>query len=226
MRLLKKLLSLILVTSAIVTSLASCDRDYDEAEVIAAAEALIRKSDILEDIIFGVGFDYHLEGTSSYQPASEIDVERYSEALGVSVSTVDELKAVLSRIYTAGYRNDILSGVLSGDINSSLTRYYQDGEKIMVLTTYKPQKTDEIEYHYETLRVADVNDQKITVSLDVTVTRTEKTGSETTKKSQRITIEVDMLEEADGWKLDTPTYAVYNENYQNYKDLENELNKR
>lgn len=219
MRLLKKLLSLILVTFAIVTSLASCDRDYDEAEVIAAAEALIRRSDILEDIIFGEGFDYRLEGTSSYQPASEIDVKRYADALGESFSTLDELKAVLSKVYTVGYKNDILFGVLSGDINSSLTRYYQDGESIMVLTTYKPQKTDEIEYHYETLRVADVNDQKITVSLDVTVTAADG-------KSQRITIEVDMLEEADGWKLDTPTYAVYNENYQNYKDLENELNKR
>lgn len=220
MRLFKRLIPLILIISTVFTSLISCgDRDYDEAEVKAAAENLIRKSDILEDILFGEGLDHHIiEGTLSYQTVSADDIKRKSEAMGESFSTVEELKVILSKVYTVGYKNDLLSGILSGDVNK-YTRYYQNGEKMMKLVTYDVKKKDEIEYHYDTLNVKDVEGEKITVSLDITITT--KDG-----KSQRITIDVDMIEEPDGWKLDTPTYAVYNENYQNYKDLENELNKR
>lgn len=219
MRLLKRLIPLILIISTVFTSLVSCgDRDYDEAEVKAAAETLIRKSAILEDILFGEGLDHHIEGTLSYQIVSEDDIKRKSEAMGESFSTVDELKVILSKVYTVGYKNDLLSGILSGDVNQ-YTRYYQNGEKMMKLVTYDVKKKDEIEYHYDTLKVKDVEGEKITVSLDITITTDDG-------KSQRITIDVDMIEEPDGWKLDTPTYAVYNENYQNYKDLENELNKR
>ena len=221
MKAVKRVIALLLAAVTLLTALASCDRDYDEAEVKAAAASLIKKSDILEDIIFGKGFDKHIDGTSAYQPAVKEDVKRYAEAMGESFKTVDELKAVLSKVYTVGYKNDILSGVLSGDMNF-YTRYYQDGDNIMVYTNFDVKKKDEIEYHYETLKVSDVNDQKITVSIEVTVTRTE--GKD--QKSQRKEIFIDMLEEIDGWKLDTPTYAVYNENEQSYKDLENELNKR
>ena len=218
MKAVKRVIALLLAAVTLLTALESCDRDYDEAEVKAAAASLIKKSDILETIIFGKGFDYHLEGIGNYKEVNQSDVKNYADMLGESFTTLDGLKSVLSKVYTAGYKNDIISGVLSGDING-YTRYYQDGEKLMIYTNFKIRKTDEMEYHYDTLKVEDVNGEKITVSIDVTVTNSEG-------KSQKRKIEVDLLEETGGWRLDTPTYAVYSENYQDYKDLENELNRK
>jgi acid phosphatase family membrane protein YuiD len=217
-RAIKKLVALLLAAVCALGAFTSCDRDYDEAEVKAAAESLIKKSDILETIIFGKGFDYHIEGSATYKVADKADVKRYAEMLGEDFTTVDGLKAVLSKVYTAGYKSDIISGVLSGDING-YTRYYQDGENIMVYTLFKVRKTDDIKYHYDTIKVEDVDGEKITVSIKITITNSEG-------KSQDRTIEVDLIEEAGGWRLDTPTYSVYSENYQDYKDLENELNRK
>ena len=218
MKSIRRLLALLLASLTVFLTFTSCDRDYDEAEVRAAAESLIRKSDILEDIIFGKGLDYHLEGIGSYKQVSEKSIKEHSELLGESFTSLESLKNVLGKVYTAGYRRDIISAALSGDING-YTRYYQDGEKLMIYTDFKVKKTDDIEYHYDTIKVADVDGEKITVSIDITITNSEG-------KTQRRNIEVDLLEEAGGWRLDTPTYAVYSDNYQDYKDLENELNKK
>ena len=69
----------------------------------------------------------------------------------------------------------------------------------------------------------DVNGEKITVSISITITKDAGTSSE---KTQKKTVEVDLIEDATGWKLDTPTFAVYNEDQDKIKELENELNKR
>lgn len=219
MRALKKILAAALIISCAIASLVSCNRKYDEDEVISAAGELIKKSAVLEDILFGEGFGIDLSDTNiGYKKADAASVKSYSDKLGISFTDINGLRSVISSVYTAGYANDIFSGVLYGNPNFK-TRYYQDGDAIMVDTTYKKLKKDEITYHYETLKVSDVNGEKITVSLDITIKTSDG-------KSQNRNISVDMIEDASGWKIDTPTYAVYNENYDKYKDLENELNKK
>ncbi len=219
MRALNKIFAALAVLSCILTVFTSCNRKYDEDEVISAARELIRKSDILEDILFGEGFtvDY-MDSGIGYKRADATSVKHYSDLLGVSFTDIDGLRSVISGVYTAGYAGDIFSGVLYGSPDSN-TRYYQDGDDIMVYANYARTKKDEITYHYDTLKVSGVKGKKITVSLDITILTD---GG----KSQNRNISVDMIEEASGWKLDTPTYAVYNENYDKYKDLEDELNKR
>ncbi len=219
MKALKRILALLLMTALIVPALFSCDRKYDEAEVKAAAERLIKKSALIEDILFGEGFSVDMMDTGiGYKKVEPASIEQYSEKLGESFSDLSGFRAVISKVYTAGYAGDIFSGVLYGTVDSN-TRYYQDGEYIMADTTFKRKKTDSITYHYQSLKVADVNGEKITVSIDITITRQDG-------KSQNRNIEIDMIEEASGWKLDTPTFAVYNEKYESYKELEGELNKK
>ncbi len=219
MRALRKIIVIITLFATLVPALFSCDRKYDEAEVISAAETLIKKSALIEDILFGEGFSTDMMDTNiGYKKVEPASIKQYSEKLGESFSDLAGFRAVISKVYTAGYANDIFSGVLYGTIDSH-TRYYQDGDYIMADTTFERRKVDSITYHYSTLKVEDVNGEKITVSIDITITT--KDG-----KSQNRNIEVDMLEEASGWKLDTPTFAVYNENYNDYKDLEDELNKK
>ncbi len=221
MKAIGKILFVLVLFSALLTSFASCgDRKYDEGEVIAAADRLIRKSAVIEDILYGKGFDLSLSGDSGvgYKRVDPNSVKYYADLMGESFTDLAGLRAVISNVYTAGYASDIFSLVLSGSINTD-TRYYQNGSDIMASQTYKQKKKDEIAYHYETLRVDGVDGEKITVAIDITITTKEG-------KSQRRTIKVDMLEEASGWRLDTSTFAVYNENYESYKDLENQLNKK
>lgn len=220
MKFFKKLLILLVLISTVITSLLSCDRKYDEAEVIAAATRLIQKADVLEDILYGEGYapDTMDASVGAYKKADIFSINQYSERLGESVNTVDELKAAVMRVYTAGYASNIISVILNGSMDS-YTRYYQDREDIMVYTTFQKRKTDEIEYHYQTLKVDDVDGEKITVSIEVTVTTKDA-------RAQRKRIQIDMLEESSGWRLDTSAFTVYNDRGQEYKDLENELNKR
>ena len=228
MRFLKKLIPLILAVCATLGALTSCDRDYDEQEVLRETEVLIKKSAILEDIIFGKGFDYHVDTTEAYQKANEADVKKYSDALskyGESFTTFDELVSIIPKVYTQGRTSSIMSGALSGDLNY-YTRYYQEKEDIMVLTTYTPQKTDKVDYLFDTLRVSDVVEEKIKLTISAVITRSYKEDGEEKEKTQTVELEVTVIEESEGWRLASPTFAVYNENYQSYKDLENELNNR
>ena len=237
MRILKKSLVIFVLLSAVFTSFVSCDRDYDENEVVSVAEALIKKSAILEDILFGEGFSPDSTDTSSstFKRADERSIKKYEGLLGKEIKKLDDLRALIANVYTPGYANDIYSGVLYGSIDSN-TRYYEDfvyetdinGKEvqtpvIMVDTTYKIRKKDDIQYHYSTLKVVDVNGEKITVAIEVTVTQNKGASNE---KKQNKTIEIDLIEDATGWRLDTPTFAVYNEDADKIKELENELNNR
>lgn len=232
-----KLFIIILLFSTVFTSLISCDRDYDEAEVIAAAKNLIRKSAIIEDILFGEGFSPDPLDTNSsvYKEVDTRSIELYEEKLGEKIDNFDGLRTLITKIYTPGYADNIFLGVLYGSVDSH-TRYYGDKIKeqdingkdvernvIMVDTSYKRKKTDLVTYDYDSLKVVDVDGEKITVSINITVTKNAGTSSE---KSQKKSIEVDLIEDATGWKLDTPTFAIYNEDQEKIKELENELNKR
>ena len=228
MRFLKKLIPLVLAVCAILGALTSCDRDYNEEEVLSAAEDLIKKSQVLEDIIFGKGFDYYIESTEAYQKANEADVKKYSDKLseyGLSFSTYDELVSIIPKVYDTSRTRAIMTGALSGDLNY-YTRYYQEKDYIMVLTTYKPQKTDKVEYLFDTLRVSDVVEEKIELTVSAVITNTYKEDGVEKQREQTVELEVTLIEELEGWRLASPTFAVYNENYQSYKDLENELNNR
>ncbi len=218
----KIIFSVCLIVS-LFASFISCDRKYDEAEVIAAANTLIRKSAVIEDILYGEGFSVlsdegENEQTNGYQRVNPESIAYYASQMGETFTDIAGLKSVISKVYTAGYANDIFSGVLTGS-SSSYTRYFQDGEYIMSSSSYVKRKTDTIVYDYNTLRVTDVDGEKITVSVDIVIINSQ---GQTQSKS----IEIDMLEEASGWKLDTPTFAVYNANQDRYNQLENELNKK
>ncbi len=220
MKTLKRIVSVLLLAATLISSLYSCGADVDEKEVLAAARPLIEKSDILEDILFGEGISYSLSGVGiSYKEADENHVDYYEERLGEKFNTVSDLKSIMNKVYTVGFISDICSGVLSEDLYTG-TRYYQNGEKIMVLLNYKKLKVDEIVYDFDTLALEESRGEKtVVVRIDVEIIRSEE-------KSQKRTLNITMKKESDKWKLDSPTYAVYSDKYQDYKDLEEELNKK
>jgi hypothetical protein len=73
---------------------------------------------------------------------------------------------------------------------------------------------DTVVYNYDTMRVTGSKRESVFVSIDVTVTSPEG-------EVQTNTLSIGLIEEKDGWRINTPTYSSYNK----YKDKENNTDK-
>ncbi len=199
---------------ALSLSLISCERDreYDAAEVEAAARALIEKSVLLNEIYYGKGIpadELSSEGSQKYKPANFIWLDENG------FETVDELKQMTSKVYTSGYCEAIFAsafGSSSGadDNIEAYARYiqeYEDPEKktprhILVDIKAKPLFTSENEYIYSTLTATHSKGERVLVNIDVKVTSAD--GAEQTRA-----LTVALVEQGGVWLLDGPTFLNY-----------------
>ncbi len=216
------LLTIIVITTLLLNSCAR-NRDYVESEVIAAAEVLIKNSAKLNEIYYGKGIAHTQDKSDSngaYYRAS------YASLLEFGISTLEDIKILTRDTYTVDMSNLIintkLSSVSDDDGIRSYARYYQkysaiDGseECIMVYDMAEVFLKDKIVYDYSTLRVVRVKGESIFVGIDVTVTNDEG-------KSKSSTLEVELIEEASGFRLDSPTYKRYTDD-DYYNELQNKI---
>lgn len=218
----KKIISLLLLL-ALLCSFISCgdkNREYDENEVKLAAEELIRSSAELNRIFWGEGIGYIDDASFSvgyYYPADMFSLYDYG------IETVDDLKEKTKKVFSQAYSQNIFSTVLSsltdGDGIYAFARYYQkysdaeykEPECIMVYSKALVLLNDEVIYNYDTLQVIGSKKEIVYVTLTVDVRRDEKI--------QTRTLKVGLIEEENGWRIDTPTYMSYVEN-NDYEDLQ------
>ena len=218
----KKIISLLLLL-ALLCSFISCgdkNREYDENEVKLAAEELIRSSAELNRIFWGEGIGYIDDASFSvgyYYPADMFSLYDYG------IETVDDLKKKTKKVFSQAYSQNIFSTVLSsltdGDGIYAFARYYQkysdaeykEPECIMVYSKALILLNDEVIYNYDTLQVIGSKKEIVYVTLTVDVRRDEKI--------QTRTLKVGLIEEENGWRIDTPTYMSYVEN-NDYEDLQ------
>lgn len=199
----RRTLALILLSVSLF-SLFACgggNRSYDAAEVISEAKRLIGESAILNEVFWGEGLEYETEEGSNkvYFPATRAALSR----LGVeSVEDIlEKTLSVFSREYSESIYMSVFTGK-SGEVGSAAyARYYQDEDKVMVYSRYNRLLVDEVEYLYETLSVEGSKGDVVTVKINVKVTRD---GNSQTREKV-----IGLIEEADGWKIDTPTFATY-----------------
>ena len=217
-------IKLFLITIVVIFSLLfniGCEknREYNEEEVLFYAEKLISQSIVLNEIYYGEGIPFTKDESLAegyYYPASS---EYLSE---INVKTINDMKALTRSCYSSAMAESIigtkLTSIMSDGGIVSYARYYQkydslsdEEECIMVYKEYPLYLIDEVVYHYDSLSISEVRGEVIYVSLKTTVT---KEG----KGSQERDLTVALIEEADGWRLDSPTYMRYvDENY--YNDL-------
>lgn len=206
----------VLLMIILCTSLCSCDRDYDEAEVLSAAKELIEKSYKLNELFYGKGLEYTDEGIGVYRFASEESLNEFG------ISTVEDMKNMAREIFSDAYckiifESDIFTSVKIDDVIKSYTRYYQsydeDGNPngIMVRTNYDYKLVGEYFYH-DAMEVSDVVGEIIIV-------RTLATARHDDGSEMNDNIDISMIEEDDGWRLTTATYVIYN----GYSDLYDDL---
>lgn len=190
------------------------DREYDAAEVEAAARVLLEESKLLNYIYWGKGIPYVSDeslSSGSYYAADET----YLAEIGIS--TIQDLRDKTSKVFSDEMCEWIYSTVLSsvyGDASvAGLSRYEQvwggknndEPEYIRVYSEADYWLVDEVEYHpsVEALRS---KGEKVYVNVLVTVTSPEG-------KVMNQNLEIALVEEDDGWRLDSPTYARYYEDY-------------
>ena len=214
----RRLISMLLLVVTLF-SLASCERDreYDEAEVLAAAAELVELSRDLNEIYYGKGLGYDEEdGIGAYKRATSSSLMKYG------ITTVDDLraktKAVFSQQMSASLFNMALDPIYNGTSIVGYRRYYQeyddDGNStsIMVKSNYEYFGTGEIIYR-EGITVWDVEGDVIIVNVPVTLVR------ESDGKTKDTVLKVRLIEEEGGWRLHSDSYAVYNESSDKYDEL-------
>lgn len=215
-RVLKYILYFTLILSILVPvlNLTSCDKDreYDEAEVKAEAKRLLCESEKLNLILYGkgIGYVYGAHQSGAYYEADFLHLN----ALGFT--TVGELKEMVKKTFTTSYSENIFSTVLSsisdGGYAVATARYYQlyddqvnkiDPICIMVNKDYDYFFKDTVVYDYSTVTVKDVEGDTLRIGVSATVTDGE--GNSQTRE-----IVFELIEESEGWRINSPTFANYN----------------
>ena len=217
----KKILLLLITVLILSFSLVSCggekkkeevpDREYVETEVIAAAKDLIKKTEDLNEIFWGEGLKY----STDIAPNGNYYVVDTFALLEYGIKSFDDIKKLTRDTFSKEYSNYIFSSsVFSPTYDSKgniiyLARYSQitDGGESDILIHSKWEKLlfDSVEYHYDTVKVYDVEGNTVKVSIDCTVTDSES------DKVGKKTITVGLVEEENGWRLNSPTYLNYSE---------------
>jgi len=221
-----KLLSLLLCIFLIGVVLVSChgdkgetDREYDEAEVCAAARVLIEKSKILNEIYYGAGIPYK----EPIKEDAEIDVYMLADPAYLSalyedhgIKDIETLKEKTKEVFSKTGSASVISAFLQNTtgINgmAGYARYYMAKENVdlgtqaglMVRTNAKNyyENTASVEYIYDGMHVSAVDGAYLTVSLKV-----KTTGKDGTENTRDMTVK--LIEEENGYRLSGSTVATH-----------------
>ena len=203
----KRIFSAAITLILLFTSLTSCNRRYNEEEVLSAAKELLKAAEKLNYVYYGEGIRY-LDGEETIGIYKEADSQHLRE---LGFESVAELKVLTEQTFSKEYSNIMYSSVLdtlrNGENIVGYKRYSdvksKTGEQIvMVNTMYKPLLNSTIVYNYDSIAVERVKKEKIFLNVNATVS--DKNG-----ESRSVDITITLVEEESGWRIDNPVYANY-----------------
>ena len=207
----KRLVALLLLFCSVMPLLlTSCNRKYDEAEVLAAARELLPIAEKLNTVYYGEGIRY-LSGGISEGAYAEADPEHLSYLGFSSLSELDELtRSVFTISFSLALLRERVGELRVDGILIKPSRYFQKYEDeartkekcIMVYNAIEPIFDDRMVIDYSTLRV--LGSKRKYVNLAVEVKVTNEYG-----QVQKKTMTVSLLEESDGWRIDNPVFQNY-----------------
>lgn len=182
MKSLKSLIAVILI-AVISLSLVSCEKKVDENEAKELVKNLVSESYDLNEILYGEGLSYlEYESQDKYAP-----VEPNEKYL-----TLFSLKEKMREVYSSSYATSLIDYLFTyhppvyGE--GIFPRYEERGGYIVVLKDYEPK--DITEYNYDTIEIKRIKRKEI----KATVMSTENEA-----------VEIVLVKESDGWRLDSAT---------------------
>ena len=217
-----KILSLLLCLCLVTLIFTSCKDpapQYDEIEVVSAAEALIKKSLILNEIYWGEGIRYEIpeneEDIKGYLPADKEYLAELEKNYGIK--DLETLKTKTREVFSETGYNWILRSCLTNVVGDtgivSYARYYTSTkdeatgaeDALMVYTAARNiyEKTESVEYIYEGMFVSKVENEIYTVSLKV-----KTTGIDGSTAERDFTVQL-INEKSVGWRLHGASYATH-----------------
>ena len=219
------LFTLIISMLAGVLSFTSCNRSYDEEEVLSCCRELLPRAEMLNDVYYGKGIAYNT--LSGMQNGAYFDADvTHLKSLGFE--TIAELKEITEKTFTQDYSIQIYESILSplnvDGVNLGLARYYQryEGDSefnaplcIMVYSKFTPLYKDTVVFDYSSLRVEGSKGQIVTVCVDASIINDEGESRDTV-------IDIQLIEEKDGWRINNHTWANYNSFSDRLEELEKE----
>lgn len=206
---------LISLAAVLALPLISCSRgiEYDEGELLAAAEELIKRSESLNSILYGTGIRAsaaeNAKKYGAYVEAAQGDLTAYG------IKSVSDIERMIGETYTKDYSALLIKTKLSGassDGTGSFARYINvtlSGDTdatFMVYDGYPVMLRGTAVYDYGTLRITGTERSRVIVGIYVLVSDGER--------SQTKEISVGLRREDKGWRLDDATYASYTADYQ------------
>ena len=212
------LLLCLILTVSFITGCGEKPLEYDEAEVVSAAEALIKKSLILNEIYWGEGIRYELpeneEDIKGYLPADKEYLAELEKNYGIK--DLETLKTKTREVFSeTGYNwilRTCLTNISSDTGTVAYARYYTSTEDktigaenaLMVYTGARNifENTASVEYIYDGMFVGEVNENVFTVSLKV-----KTTGLDGETATRDFTVQ--LIEESVGWRLHGASYATH-----------------
>ncbi len=205
----KRIALFLVLVILLSTALISCDRDYDEAVVKAAAAELLENSILVNEIFYGAGapIDQNkLHLSNGYYKAVDLD---YLSPIGAY--NIEGLKTAAKAVYTEKMCDIIFSNCLESLRDSDgNVRYYArynemtvNKEKhLFVYTAATPLYENDVEYLYDTMRVVGADGEYILINIDVRVLTFD--GLSRIQNCEFI-----LLEESNGFRLDTLSFVKY-----------------
>ena len=200
----KRICSALIIFALLLTSFTSCNRSYDEEEVISAAKELLKSAEKLNYIYFGEGIRY-IDSDNAISVYKEAD-KAHLEELGFD--TVDELKELTQKTFSSAYSQILYSTILDtlrdGENIVGYKRYYYDEAKgiMMVNTSFKTLLYSTNVYNYDSIKVNGSKEDKVYLTVSSTVINEKG-------KSKVVDLTITLIEEEVGWRLDNPVYANY-----------------
>lgn len=193
-------LALLLCVLAVATG---CQQASPPAleEVYDAAVDLIERSYAVNDILFGYGLPVWKQG-SSYAEVMSVYMGQiqYETTTPYSIpSTADRIRTMLSSVYSSSYVESLTATLFDGyayEEGAMAAQLKEDSKGLHQYKHYTPLVTWQRIYDYSTMRVVGGDERTAILEID----------SHLENEQTVLTVELVLVLEDDGWRLDTPTY--------------------
>ena len=200
-RLLRAIALLLIILSPIFSIGCSRSNPPHLEEIYDTAVSLIEQSHAVNDLVFGFGLpvwemdsDY-ADLQNLYPTATSYEyVTNYT-----SYRTSLDIKQAMQAVYSADYLESLYVTLFDGyayEEGIMSAQFREDSQHLYQHKTYEPLVTWQRIYDYSTMRVVDGDAQTAIIELE----------SHLENSTETLVVELVLVLEEGGWRLDTPTY--------------------